>query len=60
LGLVPREVPALLFQLGLVLDRDLSTDEYVRRSAPQPEARRTDLRGYGFNRLACAHVIGRF
>jgi hypothetical protein len=59
-GLVPREVPALLFQLGLVLDRDLSTDEYVRRSAPQPEARRTDLRGYGFYRLACAHVIGRF
>ena len=59
LGLDPREVPALLSQLGLVLDKDLSTDEYVRRSgAHQQESRRTDLRGYGFFRLACAHVRG--
>lgn len=58
-GLDPREVPALLSQLGLVLDCDLSTDEYVRRSAQQQKTPRTDLRGYAFYRLACAHVIGR-
>lgn len=58
-GLDPREVPAFLSQLGLVLDSDLSTDEYARRSAHSQAARRTEPRGYGFHRLACAHVIGR-
>ena len=58
-GLDPRELPALLSQLGLVLECDLSMDEYVRRSAQQQKAPRTDLRGYAFYRLACAHVIGR-
>lgn len=59
LGLDPREMPALLYQLGLVLDSDLGTDEYARRSTQARETRPTDLRGHGFFRLACAHVIGR-
>jgi O-methyltransferase involved in polyketide biosynthesis len=60
-GLDPRDVPAFLSQLGLVLDSDLSTDEYARRSehAQSRAARRGVLRGCGFYRLACAHVIGR-
>ena len=59
LGLDPRELPAFLSPLGLVLDSDSSTDEYAKRSVQARDTRRANLRSHGFFRLACAHVIGR-
>jgi methyltransferase (TIGR00027 family) len=55
-GLDPREVPAFLSKFKLVLEADLGADAYRRRYLHENT---TGLRGYGFYRLATAHVVGR-
>jgi O-methyltransferase involved in polyketide biosynthesis len=54
-GLDPREVPAFLSKFRLVLEADLGADAYRRRYLHENT---NGLRGYGFYRLATAHVIG--
>lgn len=53
-GLDPREVPAFLSKFHLVLEADLGADTYRRRYLGETSG----LRGYGFYRLATAHVLG--
>lgn len=52
-GLDPREVPAFLSKFRLVLEADLGADTYRRRYLHEQPG----LRGYGFYRLATAHVV---
>jgi hypothetical protein len=56
LGLEMRTLPGLLACAGLVLDADVSLSEYVRRYQPIVRADASDLRSYGWCRLAAAHV----
>jgi methyltransferase (TIGR00027 family) len=53
-GLDPREVPAFLSKFRLVLEADLGADTYRRRYLHENT---NGLRGYGFYRLATAHVV---
>jgi len=52
-GLFPERVPAFLGERGLLLDRDLSAEQY-RRLYFGPAARR--MEGYEFYHVAIAHV----